>query len=378
MKRIETWIYGVLLVVTLGLAWGVRNAEEPQEKGKTTVFDPGAGGISVMRWDGEAAVATIEVSGKDDDLQTWVTAGKKEKIKTPVPSDDDDSGSDDDDSGSDDDDSAVAEASQPAPAPKLEPEVVVTYGEPTVRSFPGNATAKKLIESFSPLTALREFDNLDAEALAQMGLDDPKGSLVVEASSGTVTFEVGEKAYGSSDTYVRDPASNRVYLVASKDLSPLRGAENRLVERKLNSFELADVAKVQLSVQGAPVGSERVHQGRHDKNNSFWSLPETPEQQDTVFGGFLDKVLQLRASNYPTEDEKPDDAAVDEVFGVTFSGEAGSLGTLRLGRVKDAERSEGDKVVWTHVARTERSRQWVAVSGATAADLADQFLQVVE
>ena len=152
MKRIETWIYGVLLVATLGLAWSVRNAEEPEEKGKATVFEPGAGGINVMRWDGETAVATIEVSGKDDDLQTWVTAGKKEKIKTPVAqSDDDDSGGDDDDSG--DDDSADAEASQPAPEP--EPEVVVTYGEATLRSFPGNATAKKLIESFSPLTALR-------------------------------------------------------------------------------------------------------------------------------------------------------------------------------------------------------------------------------
>lgn len=299
-----------------------------------------------------------------DAIAEWIDAGASEEITS----------GDDDDSG--DDDSADAEASQPAPEP--EPEVVVTYGEATLRSFPGNATAKKLIESFSPLTALREFDDLDAEALAQMGLDEPKGSLVVEASSGTVTFEVGEKAYGSSDTYVRDPASNRVYLVASKDLSPLRGAENRLVERKLHTFEVSDLTRVQLSVQGAPVGTERVHQGRHDKNNSFWSLPDTPEDQDTVFGGFLDKALQLRASTYPTEDEKPDDSAVEEVFGMAFTGEAGPAGTLRLGRIKDDERSTDEEIVWKYVARTERTRQWVVVSSATASELADQFLQVVE
>ena len=366
MKRLETWIYGVLLVVTLGLAWGIRTGEDVVEKSDAVVFDPGAVGITVMKWAGEREVATIEVSGKGDDLATWVTAGKRARIETPAAGDDDDSAQ------GDDDDSGDAEASQPAP--KTE----VTYGEPVLRSFPGNATAQKLVESFSPLTALREFDSLDAAALEQMGLSDPKGSLEVEASSGTVRFDVGEKAYGSSDTYVRDSASGKVYLVASKDLSPLRGAENRLVERKLTTFEEGDVTEVQLSVQGAPAGPKRLHQGRHDKNNSFWSLAESPEDQDTVFGGFLDKVLQLRASTYPTADEAVDDATVEEVFGVEFSGEAGALDTLRLGRVKDTERSTDDEIVWKYVAQTQRTRQWVIVSKATASDLADQFLQVVE
>ncbi len=369
MKRLETWIYGVLLVATLGLAWSVRTAEEPEEQGAALVFDPGPGGITVMRWDGEEELATIEVSGKGDALQTWVTAGKKEKIKTPKPTP-----GDDDDSGSDDDDSAVAEASQPA----VKPEMDVTWGDAVLRSFPGNETAKKLVESFSPLNALREFDKLDPEALEQMGLDVPKGSLVVEASSGTVTFEVGEKAYGSSDTYMRNPRTGRVYLVASKDLSPLRGAENRLVERKLQDVEEPEMTGVQLSVQGAAVGPERVHQGRHDKNNSFWSLPDSPEDQDTVFGGFLEKVLQLRASTYPSDAEKPEEGAVEEVFAVQFNGEAGPLGTLRLGRVKDDERSTDSEIVWKYMARTERTRQWVVVSSATASELADQFLQVVQ
>lgn len=366
MKRLETWIYGILLVVTLGIAWGIQTGEEPEEKSDTVVFDPGAGGISVMRWSGEREVATIEVSGTGDDIATWVTAGKKAKIEVPKAGDDDDSAK------GDDDDSAVAEASQPA-----EP-ADVTYGEPVLRSFPGNKTATKLVESFSPLSALREFDSLDDEALEQMGLTEPKGSLVVEASSGTVTFDVGEKAYGSSDTYVRDTASKRVYLVSSKDLSPLRGAENRLVERKLFSFEEADLTEVQLSVQGAPVGSKRTHQGRHDKNNSFWALPDSPEDQDTVFGGFLDKVLQLRASTYPTKDDAPDAAAIEEIFAVQFTGEAGPLDTLQLGRLQDETRTTEDEIVWKYVARSDRTRQWVIVSKATASDLADQFLSVVE
>ena len=100
--------------------------------------------------------------------------------------------------------------------------------------------------------------------------------------------------------------------------------------------------------------------------------------QDTVFGGFLDKVLQLRASTYPSADEAVDDATVEEVFGVEFSGESGALDTLRLARVKDTERSTDEEIVWKYVAQTQRTRQWVIVSKATASDLADQFLQVVE
>ena len=366
MKRLEPWIYGVLLVVTLAVAWGIRSGGDPVDKSDTVVFDPGAGGISVMRWEGEREVATIEVSGKGEGLQTWVTAGKKEKIETPK-------AGDDDDSGGDDDDSAVAEATQPAKV-----EMDVTFGDPIVRSFPGNATATKLVESFSPLTALREFDTLDADALEQMGLTDPKGSLVIEASSGTVTFQVGEKAYGSSDTYVRDGTAGRVYLVSSKDLSPLRGAENRLVERKLLTFEEADATELLLAVQGAPVGSKRVHQGRHDKNNSYWSLPDSPDDQDTVFDGFVDKLLQLRASTYPTPDEAPDDDAVEEVFTASFVGPSGPLDTLRLGRLHDEQRTTEDEIVWKYVARSERTRQWVVVSKATASEIADVFLQVLE
>ena len=367
MKRAESLVYGGLLVVTLGAAWMVRNAEEPAEEAGAVVFDPGAGGITKMVWEDEKSVATIEVEGKDDDLGTWVVAGKKEKIETPVASagDDDDSAGDDDDSG---------ETTQPA-----KPEVEVTYGEPKLRQFPGNATAKKLVESFSPLEALREFSGLDADALAQMGLDTPKGSLQVEASTGTVTFEIGEKAYGSSDTYVRLAGKDSVFLVASKDLSPLRGAENRLVERVLVDAEDADITAATLLVGDAPAGPKRLHQGRHDKANSFWAPEDAPEDKDSVFGGFVEKVLGLRASTYPPDDDLPDDGAISSVFAMRFEGESGAVGTVELGRMLDEEKTTDDETVYAWYARSDRTRnRWASVSKANASDLSDQLEQITQ
>lgn len=103
MKRLEAWLYGALLVVTLAVAWGVKNAEEPEEETSSVVFDPGAAGLQSLQWEDERSVATIEVTGSGDDRSTWVVAGRKERI---VAGDDDDSAGDDDDSAGDDDDSA--------------------------------------------------------------------------------------------------------------------------------------------------------------------------------------------------------------------------------------------------------------------------------
>ncbi len=376
MKRAETLIYGVLLLVTLGAAWMVRNAEEPAEESGTVVFDPGAAGVTAMKWEDETSVATIEVSGKGDDLTTWVVAGKKEKIETPVESagDDDDSAGDDDDSAGDDDDSAGGETTQPA-----KPKVEVTYGEPKLRRFPGNATAKKLVESFSPLEALRSFDQLDADALSEMGLDEPKGSLTVESGSGSVTFAIGDKAYGSSDTYVRIDGKDAVFLVSSKDLSPLRGAENRLIERVLVDAEEADLTAATLLIGGQPSGPKRVHSGRHDKNNSFWAAADAPEDKDTVFGGFMEKALGLRVSSFPADDEVPEEGSVESVFRLQLEVDGGPAQTLELGKRLDADKSTDDEDVYSWFARSTRTRdRWAVISKATGGDLADLLAEVAE
>lgn len=345
MKAQETWIYAILLVIAVGLSWSSWRTEEVETKTSVDVFDPGAS-IRTIRWEGEKNVAELMIEGKGDERAVWVKAGRKERLPAPE---------------GDDDDSAGAPTEPPEPA----------YGEAKITEFPGNEQAVTLVDSFSPLKALRQFGALGAETLAEMGLDEPSATLHIEGASRSITLDVGSKAYGSSDTYVKDQAGGTVYLISSKVVGPLRGAESRLVERNLFAFEAADVAAV--TVVGA-TGGEAVatHEGRHDKDNAFWADPADASTVDTARDALLGKVFQLRASTWLPVDERIADGDVDPLLSVAFSGDAGPLGRLEVARAVDVEKSRGDEPVYDYYARAERTRgQWVKVSRSTGTELVD-------
>jgi hypothetical protein len=365
MKPVETWAYALLLLVAIGLSWTSWTTEEVEEKKSSVVFDPGAGLTSIV-WAGDKNAATLTIEGKDDDLSVWVEAGRRPKIEAPK--------------GDDDDSAAGATAAVETPegetgepvTPDDAPEP--TYGPPELKAFPGNDQATKLVGLFQPLSALREFADVDAEALEGMGLKDPKATLTLDAGGRSIALEVGDKAYGSSDTYLRDASSGAVYLVSSKVIGPLRGAESRLMERSLQPFEPTDAAAAKLTT---PAGGESrsVHQGRHDKDNAYWADPDQLEVVDTARDALMDKVFQLRATAYATEAERVTDADVQTVARAEFNGEDGApLGSLDLSRKEDIERSKPGEPVFDWWARSDRTRgQWVKVSRSTAQELSDQI-----
>lgn len=343
MKTVETAVYGALLLVAAGLSWGSWKGEEPEAKlGSVVAFDPGGAALTALSWDGEKSAAELEFSGKGEDLAVWVKAGKKSPIEEAG-----------------DDDSAAGDGQA---APKT------TYGEPEWTEFPGNQSAVDLAETFAPLEALREFSDLDQAQLTDMGLDAPEATLTATAGSKSVTLQIGSKAYGSSDTYARAD-SGRVFLLSSKVLGPLRAASSRLVERDLFGFDPVDATAALIK---APAGSvQAAHQGTHDKDNAYWSTPDAPDEADAGLDGFLDKVLQLRASDYLTADERPEN--VEPAFAVVFTGKK-ALGGIELGRVLDEERSKPGEPLYNWFARSERTRNsWVKVSRTTGGELLDQL-----
>lgn len=352
MKPLETGVYAGLLAVALVLSFATWKSEDDaggSSDDSVVVFEPGGAGLTSVSWDGQKAVANLAIAGKGDDVEVWITAGKRAKIDAPAPA-------------GDDDDSAGGE-----PAAKPEP----TYGEPELKSFPGNDQSNKLVKLFSPLSALREFADLTPEDLAAMGLDEPKAEIAVAASSKTLTLLVGEKAYGSSDTYVQDKASSKVYLVSSKVIGPLRGAESRLMDRDLLGFEMTEAQAAKIA---SPAGGsvEARHQGTHDKDNAFWSTPDNTDDVDAGLDGFLKKVATVKASSFLTEADAP--TGVEPVVTVFFVGASGPLATLDVARLLNADRSKPGEPVWDYFARTERTRkQWVKVGRTAGNDLAEEL-----
>ena len=367
MKTLELTIYAILLLVVIGLSWNAWKGEEPVAKDSVEIFDPAPVGLTEMIWEGERNAATLEIIGEGDDAQVWVTAGKKKRLPAPAPEAlaDDDSASNDDDSASNDDDSA--EGSE---APTLPPKPL--YGEAEVASFPGSDAAAKLVARFSPLTALRQFDDLTDEQLDEMGLTEPEATLLLRAGSEELHLEVGDKAYASSDTYVRAPGARTVWLLSSKDIGPLRSASTNLRDRDLLGFVPTDA--VDSNIQpGAGRPFKAFHQGTHDKDNAYWADADDPEQRDAVLDGFMKALFQLRASSYLKADEMPGREELEPVVAVAFRGQdLGELGSMRLARRVDEKRSRDDDTVYEWFATSHRLRgTWARVSRTTAEEVAD-------
>ena len=130
----------------------------------------------------------------------------------------------------------------------------------------------------------------------------------------------------------------------------------------------------------AVVGCRKAsHEGRHDKANAFWARPESPETRDTTAQGFVEKVFQLRATSYPTEEEKPAEGDLQEQFAVALELEDGDSGSLVVSRTVDTEKSSDDETVYVYWAKTHRTRDgWVKGRRAPAADLVDQAPALLE
>ena len=364
MKTLELTVYAVLLLVVIGLSWSAWKGEEPVAKESVEIFDPAPVGLTEVLWEGERNAATLEIVGTGDDAAIWVTAGKKKRLPSPTGDDDDSAGLAAFDAAGDDDSADQVEEPTPAPEP--------LYGEAEVASFPGSDAASKLVERFSPLTALRQFDDLTQEQLEEMGLLEPEATLLLRAGSEELKLEVGDKAYASSDTYVREPGSDTVWLLSSKDIGPLRSASTNLRDRDLLGFEATDA--IDSNIQpGAGRPLKAFHQGTHDKDNAFWADAADPEERDAVLDGFMKAVFQLRASGYLSPDEMPARADLDLVVAVAFRGQdGGELGSVQLARRVDEKRSRDDDIVYEWFASSHRLRgTWAKVSRTTAEEVAD-------
>jgi len=360
MRGGELSIYAALLVLGAGLAFSSWKGDEPVSKESVAIFDAGSGGLKEVAWDAERNVATLEVEGKGEHAGVWITAGRKARIVPEAPEVPEVVATDDDDSAGA---VEVVEVEPATPEP-------VQYGEAVVTSFPGSSQAVTLVERLASLTALRQFDGLNDEELAGMGLDEPEGTMTLKSASKSLTLEIGAKSYGSSDTYAREPGSTTAYLLSSKDLGSLRSASSSLRDRDLLGFEPTDAATVEIRApNAAPVPAR--HLGRHDKDNSFWAAPDS-EERDAVLDGFMKALLLVKASTYLAPADMPTDADLQPVVAVAFAGDDGALGQLEVASRLDVERSKADDPVFEYYARSHRTRGgWAKVSRTTVEEVTD-------
>lgn len=241
-------------------------------------------------------------------------------------------------------------------------------GEPATERFVASSALDDWLAEVAPLRANRSLGALEPAQLTEVGLAEPEGTLALRCGDRTTRFELGARAYGSGDRYLRAEGGGPVYLVSRERLAPLESAEHQLMERDLHTFAWRDV--VSLHLRAFEQDKELLQHNRLDPRRAEWVDARTPDRRDETFGNWLSRFRRLRVQRYLDVDASPGadlgpGATAERVLRMDYRGEDGELGFLELERVTGAELD--------YYARSETTQSWVRVPSSIAAQIEEDL-----
>ena len=342
--------------------------KEIETEGDIVVFRGDVSEIETIRYHDEKADALIELRGTGDDAYPWVKVDARKVVKPkPEPSTDpaNDTPPEADDPVAAD--GTAEDAATDAPANDAAQEEVV---EVTTTEFKGGEAADALLESFSPLFAMRLLPDIDDAKLAELELDAPEAWLEIQRKGRTQKLELGGEAFGTRDRYVRDVESGEVYLVDADILRPIAHAKSRLPDRELIGADEEAVINVKLT---APAGEITMsQQNRDDRKLAFWANATDTSRSVEMYENWLDKLFRLRALSYVQKDEKPDPSALEKVFTAAFDVEQGKPVMLEVMQYTPEGETQAK-----YIAKSTHTHEWVNLHKTLASEAIDDVEAVI-
>lgn len=343
-------IYATLLVVLLCgayLKWTAEPAPDSEDGVVLLAGEPDD--ITSVSWKSEDAEVLLTRKSDDHGDYLWVEHSKweEQKIEGPtLPVDDASAGSGEE-----------AEELAELPTEKVERRTV----------FKASDKGDALLAKLAPLQAIRKLDQVDADKLAEIGLDAPTESLVLTRGGDTVTLEIGGEAYGTKDRYVRHVGTGDIYLVDDQLVKDLEYSRTRLPDRSLWSLETPQIASV--TIQHGDASRTLEQRNPDDPKAATW-VPAGQEDEDEQVTTWLGKALRLKGTTYvdPAADDGPTD--LQERFRMTLSPAAKDAQAETLVVLQDGE--DGD---W--YGRSEHTRGLLKLLKAPTRAVADDVEGIV-
>jgi hypothetical protein len=315
-----------LSVVTAVAMWTREKEPKALAAGDVVVWSGRSGDVDRATY--ESKTRKVLVEAKRDEAGRYFT-GTVEK-ETPAPH--------------------GADAGAPAPQPR------------TTVGFVSVGPGEKLAEALAPLKALRALGKIGDDRAGEFGLADPEATVVVRIGGVEHKVLVGATTPGGGDRYVRDPASNEVYVVKGDPLRNLESADSLLLERDLHEWKDTDVSRAHIEAGGK---SRDLVRGGPD-NKRFWADAQTPDTNDETLGNWMSKLDRLR----PTEFVVAEPEGRETLLKVTYTGKK-PLGQVEVIKVKG-----GDKP--TFYLRTEHTRLYGKVVGTVAEQVEQDIGTIVK
>lgn len=348
----------VLLLAGVAFAWVIWTREATEEAApapsdedeEIDIFAGTPESLQEVSFVSERRTVKVTARGSASDRWFDVATYRKDERRRPPPRRDPDGGTADGGAP----DGGVAAADGGTPDGGAAPEVEVTE---TRKRFTGNKALADHWKKLAPLRAKRGFGRVGAGTLEEFELDHPRGTITLRVRGKTHTLEVGGTPFGSSDAYVRDKQSGRVYLVAAATVRDIEFAESRFMQRDLIGAEAKDLTKVVVAV-----GDRRrtLVQRTTGEDQTNWTDEAHPETRNEMYDNWMRRTLGLRAIEYLAPDEEPHaeggSAAISTIFTIEYFTAQGSLGRAEIRKV-DADDPE-------YFARTGATRGWVTLSAS--------------
>lgn len=272
--------YGLALTLALAGAYQTWTHEgDPDLSGSTVILDVQRDDLEAIVFESPSGQVRLEL--REDELGPYVWA-QTEPSSAP----------------------AAEDPTSPAPVAPSKPQ-----------AFKAGAAGETIAKGAAPFVAKRVLEGVDDSKLEELGFGEDQASLsFLRKGKEPKVYEVGAKAYGGSNRYVRDPDSGTVYIVAASLVDSLETAERSLPDRSLLAFDVTDIDTI--SVRGGEADATYVQNNPDDRAARFWSVPGSSEPSPAAAGWF-DKALRLKVLRYIDPAAKPD--GLQEAFSMTVS-----------------------------------------------------------
>ena len=250
----SVYTYGAVLALSLGAAWYQWSKPPSITKGEEVVILYGEETTTIegISWESEKDKAVLELRSDEHGSYMWGTYTDKKKEENPV------------------------------------------------KSFKVGKDGEKLLESLSPLVAIRSLNDLSDEKREEIGLKEPTTSFSVTRNGKTTTLDVGNEAYGTKDLYVQNQETKEIFLLDDAKVRSLKFARTRLPERTLWSFDKGTVTGMTIytTIEEQSKSITLTHKNWQDKQQAKWIRDDAPDADNTQITNWVTKYLRSTNSSY--------------------------------------------------------------------------------
>ncbi|HYI00414.1 hypothetical protein [Hyalangium sp.] len=333
-------LQGVLAVAGLLAAYLTWQREPEGQPGEITVLDISKRALQRVRFEDATRFAELFRDPKDED-KLLVLIGEKPKPPPPAPAAADGGTADGGvPGGTADGGTALAsEGAAKAATPPAPP--------PPPRELRANQNAEALFGRLAPVKGSRALGQLDAKKLEELGLVNSPRKLTFTVDGREQVLSLpGPSSSAPWGTPYALREDGKVFLLVTTIVTDFENAGNRLVDRRLHTFEEGDYDTITIS------------QGKNSRTFIASGKPPTPvtiapqsapDKPDEFVRNWHDRVWRMAAMDVLGRGEEPPGGPVEELVRVEYRKGGKELGFLVLAKNTKNE----------YFARSEHSAGWV-------------------